>query len=563
MGSSRGSLSGTGRQDPLAQRSWEGDGRSLRSQDTPPDRPTCVTLEEEGTRAPLAEGEVAVSILVSTLLAFSPPPPSDEPIEAPPVRIRGDQRRDPTAASSVVPRADLAEEPVQDLPAVLDELPSVRISRLGGLGSYATASIRGSTADQVLVTLDGIPLNSADGGPVDLSLLPLGPLERVEVYRGMAPLDLGASAIGGAVSLISRSPRSPILELEGGGGSFGTRLARTFVGTGAGRTSVALGLDYLGSESDFEFEDDRGTLLGAGEDDRTATRENADFDRVSALLRATTRVGGVDVRATNLLAWREQGLPGVGLFSTEAARLETLRNLTGLSVSMRDLGDVSGRFTLAPYATVTRVALNDPRGEIGLATPDATRDRLWSVGVRTLGGLRISLDEEDTIALTPSLLAEFRHEVFTPSDQGQAGVPSSRELGIVGGELAATWEAAGLEIVAGGRAELLGSDLEARTTEPGEARIRRDTFVADASWRAAAVWRPIAELSLRLSASQSLRPPSEGIRAGRGASPRRRPAHRQPLRQRPLHGSNRRGAAPSGSSGEGTERPALPPRRRL
>ncbi len=462
---------------------------------------------------------LACSIGHSLLLGTAPPAELEPPPELEPpiqVKVRGQRSYDHTAPSTVIPRAELREEPVQDLPSVLDEQPSLRVSRLGGLGSYATLSVRGSSAEQVLVTLDGIPLNAADGGPVDLSLLPLGPLERVEIYRGMAPLDLGNSAIGGAVGLVTRSPRGPVVELEAGGGSFGSRLLRLFAGLGQGRTSVALSVDYLGSEGDFTFSSDGGTRLGAThtDDDGERVRTNADFDQVSTLLRAAVPVGNVLVRVTDLLSFREQGLPGIGLYTTEAARLETLRNLLGLSIEARSLGALDGAITVTPYTSVTRVRLSDPLGELGLASPTATRDQLWSAGARAVGSLSFDvggvgeLDGEPAVLLRPKIIGEYRFESFAPEDTISRGEPSDRHLGVVGGELSAELPALGLELVVGGRAELIASHVVARTIAPGEARVDRDADTVGASWRACAVWTPLERLSVRASASQSLRPPS-------------------------------------------------------
>ena len=80
-----------------------------------------------------------------------------------------------------------------DLGEILERTVGVQVRNFGGLGDLSTISIRGSTAEQVEIFLDGIPLNRALGGGVDLSTLPLGNVERVEVYRGTAPAGLALS----------------------------------------------------------------------------------------------------------------------------------------------------------------------------------------------------------------------------------------------------------------------------------------------------------------------------------------------------------------------------------
>ncbi len=91
----------------------------------------------------------------------------------------------------------------EDLPQLLSELPGVSVTRLGGLGSMATLSLRGSSANQVEVYFDGVPLSAGLGGGVDIGLIPVVDLESIEVYRGMSPIGFGTSAMGGIVSLSS------------------------------------------------------------------------------------------------------------------------------------------------------------------------------------------------------------------------------------------------------------------------------------------------------------------------------------------------------------------------
>ncbi len=86
---------------------------------------------------------------------------------------------------------------------ILRESAGVQIRSLGSWGALTQASIRGSTPGQVQVFLDGILLNHGSMGGVDLGDLPLGGLERIEVYRGFVPASLGG-AMGGAIHLVTQ-----------------------------------------------------------------------------------------------------------------------------------------------------------------------------------------------------------------------------------------------------------------------------------------------------------------------------------------------------------------------
>ena len=71
----------------------------------------------------------------------------------------------------------------------------------GGIGSTALVSLRGSAWNQVNVYLDGVLLNSSLGGAVDISTIPLGDVDHIDVYRGVTPTLFGSSNIGGVIAV--------------------------------------------------------------------------------------------------------------------------------------------------------------------------------------------------------------------------------------------------------------------------------------------------------------------------------------------------------------------------
>ncbi len=83
----------------------------------------------------------------------------------------------------------------------------VAVGDYGTDGGMKSASIRGSTSEQVLVLIDGMRLNSGRDGTVDLSTIPLASVERIEIVRGGAGSLYGTSAIGGVINIITRKPK--------------------------------------------------------------------------------------------------------------------------------------------------------------------------------------------------------------------------------------------------------------------------------------------------------------------------------------------------------------------
>ena len=79
--------------------------------------------------------------------------------------------------------------------------PACRCGRAAGLGAFTSRVLCAApTPNEVAIFLDGVPLSRAASGAVDLSQLPVDGLDHVEIYRGVPPIELGAEAIGGAIT---------------------------------------------------------------------------------------------------------------------------------------------------------------------------------------------------------------------------------------------------------------------------------------------------------------------------------------------------------------------------
>ena len=103
---------------------------------------------------------------------------------------------------------------------LLAHTSDLSLTRNGGPGEAASASIRGAGADHTLYLIDGVPLNdpSQVGGGTNLGLLATGDASRIEVLRGPLSTLWGSGAIGGVVSITTKTPQSPLegdFKLEG------------------------------------------------------------------------------------------------------------------------------------------------------------------------------------------------------------------------------------------------------------------------------------------------------------------------------------------------------------
>ncbi len=198
-----------------------------------------------------------------------------------------------TGVYDVIEREELQQQGAS-LAEIVAQSAGVQFKQSGGVGSFSTVSLRGSTAEQVNVYLDGVLLNEAAGGGVNLSHIELMQADRVEVYRGAVPAQLGNSAIGGAVNITSnRATARPSTRLLAGFGSFGsTKFSASYAGPVAliderllDQQRLVASFTHRKSDNNFGFINDNGTELNS-DDDTEQKRNNAAVESTSGFLKA-------------------------------------------------------------------------------------------------------------------------------------------------------------------------------------------------------------------------------------------------------------------------------------
>lgn len=146
----------------------------------------------------------------------------------------------------------------RDLGEILDNLLGLDIKSFGTAGTSKSVHIRGSSGSQVLVLLDGRPLNSLNNGETDLSGITLGGLERIEVIKGPSSHLYGANAIGGVINLISKRPdKKPHFLVEAQTGTYGTQLYRVEHSYMPKKFGYLLNLDFARSTGERDNSDFR------------------------------------------------------------------------------------------------------------------------------------------------------------------------------------------------------------------------------------------------------------------------------------------------------------------
>ena len=109
-----------------------------------------------------------------------------------------------TRSVSVVTRTGIERSGARDISEVLRQFPGVQIGRNGGPGQATSIFLRGTASDQVLILIDGVPVQSGTTGATAIQHIDPASIERIEVVRGPASTLYGSGAIGGVIQIFTR-----------------------------------------------------------------------------------------------------------------------------------------------------------------------------------------------------------------------------------------------------------------------------------------------------------------------------------------------------------------------
>jgi iron complex outermembrane receptor protein len=180
-----------------------------------------------------------------------------------------------------------------DMPYLLSLTPSfVETSEAGNGIGYTSLRIRGTDANRINVTIDGIPLNDAESQQVFWVDLPdlSSSVENIQVQRGAGTSSNGSGAFGATISLQTVNPENlPFAEMATSVGSFNT--IKNMVSTGTGMLGGKFGL--MMRYSDIKSD---GYIERTGSDHRSA--------HISGIFRS----GNTMVKANILLGEEHTGI---------------------------------------------------------------------------------------------------------------------------------------------------------------------------------------------------------------------------------------------------------------
>ncbi len=213
--------------------------------------------------------------------------------------------QDLTSDHIVILKNDINRTNYSSVGEILQRVPGVQIQNTGTLGGSKKISIHGSQTNQVLVLLDGMPLNDELGGDADLSQIPLNIIEKIEVYKGGRSARFGSGAVGGVINISTQKTFDNHMRLTSGCGSFGFfRFGPGFSGTFK-NFGYLVSYNHVKNNGDFPYSY------------RDSNNQLVQEDRINADILSRNLFTGVNFTA------------GSHFFSLQAQALQSDRGLPG------------------------------------------------------------------------------------------------------------------------------------------------------------------------------------------------------------------------------------------
>jgi vitamin B12 transporter len=154
-----------------------------------------------------------IFVVAVVLLGLAAPAAAQEPKTLEPVVVTGTRVETPAeqvgASVTIIEGEEFETRHYPTVDDALRNVPGVEIRRSGSFGKTTSVSIRGASANQVQVLVDGVRVKSPTLGQADLADIAPDMIERIEVIRGPQSTIYGADAIGGVVHIITRRGSGP------------------------------------------------------------------------------------------------------------------------------------------------------------------------------------------------------------------------------------------------------------------------------------------------------------------------------------------------------------------
>lgn len=254
----------------------------------------------------------------------------------------------------------------QTVAELLEQQAGVQIRRSGGMGSFASASLRASSPEQVMIYVDGIPLNGGANAVVNLGDIALADVAAIEIYRGTTPVQFAQGSMGGVINIRRLDSDKETSSIRLGVGSFDNYQTSAHTQGRLADTAYLLSLGHSESENDYPFTFHNKTPFDSS-DDRKEKRHNAWFEQQTLLLKLEQHWSErLRLNLSQHLAQKQQGLPTWSNNPQASAELQREEYHSRLGFEATELGDSQAQWATHLDLRSSEETLDDRADEIGL-----------------------------------------------------------------------------------------------------------------------------------------------------------------------------------------------------
>lgn len=206
---------------------------------------------------------------------------NDDTIRINEVLITGNKNNSepPGYKKSTIDSVVMENNSQSSLSEMLSEKTNIFIKSYG-MGGIATPSFRGTGASHTLIDWNGININSPMLGQTDLSLIPAGLVDDIQIYYGGASMSLGSGGIGGIINLGTRPvwKKETSFSLGSSYGSFGRYSGLLKFKSGNTNFQTVTKLFFQSADNDFRYLNNALTAIPVWE-----TRTNSQLNQKGLL----------------------------------------------------------------------------------------------------------------------------------------------------------------------------------------------------------------------------------------------------------------------------------------
>jgi vitamin B12 transporter len=277
----------------------------------------------------------------------------------------------------VVTAAQIARDGDRTVADAIESVPGVDVTRYGAFGAAATVGIRGSSSQQILVLVNGLPMAGGQIDDLNLEQLSVTGVDRVEIVEGGGSTLYGSGSMGGVINIITTPGAANAVNAAAG--SFD-------------ESTYAFTTPYFSFQHTYAA---NGYSVVNG-----PTRQNAQAWLTSINAGYGHTFGAVDVTLTGNIANALSGVPGeLGFFSPTSEQNNVNRNVQlnvehrgARSTTSLQLGDSSQDLS---YTCDTPVDPNCPNSFFPTPAPGTSSnppyaqmlyDQHWMASLRNVAG---------------------------------------------------------------------------------------------------------------------------------------------------------------------------------